>query len=110
MPSTRLALNWKWIVIGACVAFTLHVAVIPLGFLLWQSFFTLQTATKPAVSTFGNYITAYSNSDTLRRVPRHRAGGQQVHSRRGVLPQSAHLRFRWHQSRHQWRLGSFQFG
>lgn len=62
----RLALNWKWIVIGACVAFTVYIAVIPLGFLLWQSFFTPQTATKPAVFTFGNYITAYTNPDTLR--------------------------------------------
>ena len=64
--SRRFGLNWKWIVIGACVAFTLYIAVIPLGFLLWQSFFTPQTATKPAVFTFGNYITAYTNPDTLR--------------------------------------------
>ena len=48
------------------MAFTLYIAVIPLGFLLWQSFFTPQTATKPAVFTFGNYITAYTNPDTLR--------------------------------------------
>ena len=110
LPSTRPALNWQWIVIGVCVALTVYIAVVPLGFLLWQSFFTPQTATKAAVFTFGNYITAYTNPDTLRRVHYHRAGGQQVHSRRGVLPQPAHLRFRWHQSRHQWRLGSLQFG
>ncbi len=60
------ALNWKWIVIGVCVAFTVYIAVIPLVFLLWQSFFTPQTATKAAVFTFGNYITAYTNPDTLR--------------------------------------------
>jgi len=66
LPTSRLWLDWKWIVIGACVAFTLYIAVIPLGFLLWQSFFTPQTATKPAVFTLGNYIAAYSNPDTAR--------------------------------------------
>lgn len=62
----RFGLNWKWIVIGACVAFTIYIAVIPLGFLLWQSFFTPQTATKAAVFTFNNYLTAYTSSDTAR--------------------------------------------
>ena len=62
----RLRLNWQWIIIGACVAFTVYIALVPLGFLLWQSFFTPQTATKAAVFTFGNYITAYTSSDTAR--------------------------------------------
>jgi iron(III) transport system permease protein len=62
----RFAVNWKWLVIGACVAFTVYIALVPLGFLLWQSFFTPQTATKAAVFTFGNYITAYTSSDTAR--------------------------------------------
>ena len=59
-------LSWKALVIGVCVAFTVYIAVVPLGFLLWQSFFTPQTATKAAVFTFGNYITAYTSSDTAR--------------------------------------------
>lgn len=46
--------------------FTIYIAVVPLGFLLWQSFFTPQTATKAAVFTFGNYITAYTSRDTAR--------------------------------------------
>ena len=66
LAARPFALNWKWIVIGLCVAFTMYIAVVPLGFLLWQSFFTPQTATKDAVFTFGNYITAYTNPDTLR--------------------------------------------
>ena len=66
LTARPFALNWKWIVIGLCVAFTMYIAVVPLGFLLWQSFFTPQTATKDAVFTFGNYITAYTNPDTLR--------------------------------------------
>ncbi len=59
-------LSWKALVIGVCVAFTVYIAVIPLGFLLWQSFFTPQTATKAAEFTLGNYITAYTSSDTAR--------------------------------------------
>jgi iron(III) transport system permease protein len=62
----RAAFDWKWIVIGACVAFTVYIAVIPLGFLLWQSFRTPQTAATDAVFTLGNYIAAYGTSDTLR--------------------------------------------
>ena len=59
-------LTWKSLVIGLCVVFTVYIAVVPLGFLLWQSFFTPQTATKAAEFTFGNYITAYTSSDTAR--------------------------------------------
>ena len=59
-------LTWKSLVIGVCVAFTVYIALIPLGFLLWQSFFTPQTATKAAQFTLGNYITAYTSSDTAR--------------------------------------------
>ena len=62
----RQWLSWKWVVIGACVIFTVYIAVVPLGFLAWQSFFTPQTATKAAEFTFGNYITAYTSSDTAR--------------------------------------------
>lgn len=68
-PAARrpfLPINWKMVVIAVCVAFTLYIAVIPLGFLLWQSFFTPQTATKAAEFTFGNYISAYTNPKTLR--------------------------------------------
>lgn len=59
-------LTWKSLVIGVCVVFTVYIAVVPLGFLLWQSFFTPQTATKAAEFTLQNYITAYTSSDTAR--------------------------------------------
>ena len=52
--------------IGACVAFAVYIAVIPLGFLLWQSFRTPQTAATPAVWTLGNYIAAYGTAETFR--------------------------------------------
>src|SRR5213078_1177237 len=58
--------DWKWVVIGACVVFTIYIAVIPLAFLLWQSFFTPQTASKAAEFTLGNYTSAYGSSETLR--------------------------------------------
>ena len=57
--------EWKWVVIGACVAFTVYIGVIPLAFLLWQSFRTPQMAAADAVFTLGNYATAYGSSDTL---------------------------------------------
>jgi len=53
-------------VIGACVAFTVYIAVIPLAFLMWQSFRTPQTAATPAVWTLGNYAAAYGTADTFR--------------------------------------------
>ncbi len=58
--------EWKWVVIGLCVAFTAYIAVIPLAFLLWQSFFTPQTAAKAARFTLENYAQAYGSSDTAR--------------------------------------------
>jgi iron(III) transport system permease protein len=40
--------------------------MIPLGFLVWQSFRTPQTATTPAVWTLGNYVAAYGTVETFR--------------------------------------------
>jgi iron(III) transport system permease protein len=54
----------KWLVIGVCVALTLYLAVVPLGFLLWQSFFTPQSAAKAAQFTFDNYRQAYASEET----------------------------------------------
>jgi iron(III) transport system permease protein len=61
----RVHFDWKWVVIGGCVAFTIYIGVIPLGFLLWQSFRTPQTATADAVFTLANYTAAYGTTDTL---------------------------------------------
>ena len=69
-PATELRgyarFDWKWVIVGACVALTVYIAVIPLGFLLWQSFRTPQTAAVDAVFTLENYITAYGSLETLR--------------------------------------------
>jgi len=56
----------KWLVIGLCVAFTVYIGVIPLAFLLWQSFRTPQTAAADAVWTLANYVQAYATGDTWR--------------------------------------------
>jgi len=54
----------KWLVIGACVALTMYLAAVPLGFLLWQSFFTPQSAAKAAEFTLDNYRQAYASEQT----------------------------------------------
>src|SRR6476619_940398 len=62
----RKRFEWSWIVIGVCVAITVYIAVVPLGFLMWQSFFTPQTADKAAQFTLSNYTEAYGSSETWR--------------------------------------------
>src|SRR5260221_3802011 len=62
----RRSFDWKWVVIGLCVVFTIYIAVLPFAFILWQSFFTPQTAAKAAEFTLGNYTSAYGSSETLR--------------------------------------------
>ena len=41
------------------------LALVPLVFLIYQSFMTPQTASTPAVFTLGNYIDAYTGPETL---------------------------------------------
>ena len=70
ITTNNVARRWefdaKWLVIGGCVAFAVYIAVIPLGFLIWQSFRTPQTAATDAVWTLANFATAYGTTDTLR--------------------------------------------
>jgi iron(III) transport system permease protein len=65
-PDEQSRFEWGWIVIGACVLVTMYLALVPLGFLIWQSFFTPQTAEKAAQFTFSNYLEAYGSSETWR--------------------------------------------
>ncbi len=55
----------KWLIFGACVVFVAWLALVPLGFLVWQSFFTPETASVPAVFTLDNYKVAYSSMETF---------------------------------------------
>lgn len=61
-------LESKWLIIGAAVLITGILALIPLCFLFWQSFYTPQVADTPAMFTFGNYRIAYGSPETLRTL------------------------------------------
>src|SRR5882757_123078 len=70
VPDTDTASGWrldsKWVLIGVPVALVVWLALVPLVFLLWQSFLTPQTATSPAEFTLENYRTAYFSAETFR--------------------------------------------
>lgn len=63
-PQDGRRFEWGWVVIGLCVALVIYLALVPLGFLLWQSFLTPQTAEKAARFTLGNYRDAYGTRET----------------------------------------------
>src|ERR1700674_796519 len=56
----------KWLVIGVAVGLVAWLALVPVAFLLSQSFLTPETATKPARFTLENYRTAYASAETIR--------------------------------------------
>jgi hypothetical protein len=64
-PQPAVKADPKWFVMGGVVSIVAWLALIPLLFLIYQSFRTPGTARKPAVWTLGNYLEAYSSSDTL---------------------------------------------
>jgi iron(III) transport system permease protein len=55
----------KWLVIGGCLALVAVLALVPLGFMIWQSFHTPETNATPSVFTLGNYEKAYTNPETI---------------------------------------------
>src|SRR3954468_22903536 len=69
-PDAELApwrrFDLKWILIGVPVLLVMWLALVPLVFLVWQSFLTPQTATRPAVFTLENYRNAYFSAETFR--------------------------------------------
>jgi iron(III) transport system permease protein len=58
--------EWGWVLIAVCVLVTAYIALIPFGFLVWQSFFTPHTASKAAEFTLNNYREAYGSPETVR--------------------------------------------
>src|SRR3954451_19169444 len=70
VPDTDTASGWrldaKWVLIGVPVALVAWLALVPLVFLLWQSFLTPQSASRPAVFTLENFETAYASAETFR--------------------------------------------
>src|SRR5882672_4810968 len=70
LPEANVAfwqrLDSKWVLIGVPIALVCWLSLVPLVFLLWQSFLTPQTASRPAVFTLENYGTAYLSAETFR--------------------------------------------
>src|SRR5256884_8023692 len=70
LPEANVAfwqrLDARWVLIGAPVALVVWLSLVPLVFLLWQSFLTPQTAGLPAQYTLENFRTAYLSSDNAR--------------------------------------------
>jgi iron(III) transport system permease protein len=56
----------KWLMIGGPVALVAWLALVPLVFLVWQSFLTPDTAASPAQFTLDNFRTAYFAAETAR--------------------------------------------
>jgi iron(III) transport system permease protein len=65
-PAGRGRFDLKWVFIGVSVAIVTYLGIVPLVFLLWQSFFTPQSAAKAAEFTLGNYVEAYTSLETFR--------------------------------------------
>src|SRR5438128_1736430 len=66
LPAVAPRLDAKWVMIGVPVALVVWLALVPLAFLLWQSFLTPQTAALAAQYTLENFRTAYLSSDNIR--------------------------------------------
>ena len=66
LPALAPRLDAKWLIVGVAVALVVWLALVPLVFLLWQSFLTPQTAAEPARYTLENFRTAYLSSDNAR--------------------------------------------
>ena len=66
LPAAAPRFDSKWLLIGVPVALVVWLALVPLVFLLWQSFLTPQTAAAPAHFTLENFRTAYFSADTAR--------------------------------------------
>lgn len=58
-------INSEWAVTSGVVTLVAWLTLIPLGFLVWQSFMTPQTAARAQQFTLGNYIEAYSSPETF---------------------------------------------
>src|SRR5262249_16321255 len=65
-PRVLPRLDIKWFVIACSVGLAAWLALVPVAFLVWQSFLTPETAATPARFTWENYANAYFNAETAR--------------------------------------------
>jgi iron(III) transport system permease protein len=63
--ASRWRFDSRWILIGVPVALVVWLAIVPLTFLIWQSFLTPHTAARPAEFTLENFRTAYFTGETF---------------------------------------------
>jgi iron(III) transport system permease protein len=66
LPDASPRIDSRWVLIGVPVALVGWLALVPLVFLLWQSFLTPQTVAAPARFTLENFRTAYLDPDNAR--------------------------------------------
>jgi len=57
--------DFKWPIVGASVLIAAWLTLVPLVFLIWQSFMTPLSPGRPALLTFANYINVYTSSETF---------------------------------------------
>ena len=62
----RARFDTKWLVVGAAVALVAWLSLVPLGFLLWQSFLPMKAAGGSTEFTLQNFREAYSGAETLK--------------------------------------------
>jgi iron(III) transport system permease protein len=65
-PPALPRIEAKWLLIVGSVALAAWLSLVPVAFLLWQSFLTPETAAAPARFTWENYATAYYSAETVR--------------------------------------------
>ena len=63
---TQRQIEWKWVIVAVAIAAVAYLALVPLVFLLWESFFTPRSVTRAAEFTLENYRTAYGSLETVR--------------------------------------------
>ena len=66
LTRSRARFDPKWLVMGVAVLIIGWLALVPLGFLLWQSFMTPISANEPAKLTLENYRNVFANTETFR--------------------------------------------
>ena len=57
--------SFKWVIMLPCVVVVALLALVPLGFLFWQSFLTPGSATIDGTFTLDNYVAAYGGPSSL---------------------------------------------
>lgn len=63
--SGRRTFDLKWLIIGFTILIVTYLGIVPLIFLIWQSFSTPQTLTQAATFTLQNYEKAYTDPRTV---------------------------------------------